>query len=47
MAKLGLADVEALDLDTLADRLREDAVSARAVVWTPPLVGAYARTPES
>ena len=25
--------------------LRDDAVASNAVVWTPPLVGAHARTP--
>ncbi|MFL5862495.1 MAG: class I SAM-dependent methyltransferase [Solirubrobacteraceae bacterium] len=45
MQRLGLATVEELSLDTLAKRIRDDAVAARAVVWTPPLVGAYARVP--
>ena len=43
MTKLGLVDTDQLDVDTLADRLRDDAVRNRAVVWTPALVGAYAR----
>ena len=41
---LGLATAEDLDLETLAERIRDDAVARRAVVWTPPLIGAYART---
>jgi SAM-dependent methyltransferase len=45
MTKLGIADTVELGLETLADRLRDDAVAADAVVWTPSLVGAYARTP--
>ena len=44
MQRLGLATVEELGLDTLAERIRDDAVAHRAVVWTPPLIGAYART---
>jgi SAM-dependent methyltransferase len=43
MAKLAVADPGRLGLETLADRIRDDAVSRDAVVWTPPLVGAYAR----
>jgi len=45
MAKFGVADAGALEPETLADRIRDDAVAAGAVVWTPPFVGAYARTP--
>jgi ubiquinone/menaquinone biosynthesis C-methylase UbiE len=44
MAKLGIADADRLGVDTLADRLRDDVVANRAVVWTPSLVGAYARS---
>ena len=42
-ARLGLAKAEELDLDTLAQRIRDDAVAHRAVVWTPPLIGAWKR----
>jgi SAM-dependent methyltransferase len=45
MAKLGIADVDRLELSTLADRLRDETVATRGVVWTPALVGAYARKP--
>lgn len=45
MAKSGIADVNDLGLDTLADRLRDDTLASDAVVWTPSLVGAYTRTP--
>jgi len=45
MAKLAIADVDRLALETLGDRIRDDAVARRAVVWTPSFVGAYARTP--
>jgi hypothetical protein len=40
-----VADPRQLDLDTLAGRLRDDAVARDAVVWTPWFVGAYARRP--
>jgi SAM-dependent methyltransferase len=43
MQKLGLAGAEDLGRDTLAERIRDDAVARRAVVWGPPLIGAYAR----
>jgi hypothetical protein len=43
MTKLGIADADRLGVDTLADRLRADAVANRGVVWTPAFVGAYAR----
>lgn len=46
MAKLAIADVDRLGLDTLTDRIRDDAVAGGAVVWTPSFVGAYARRPE-
>jgi SAM-dependent methyltransferase len=44
MQRHGIATAEELGLDTLAERIRDDAVAGRAVVWTPPLIGAYART---
>lgn len=44
MTKLGVTDVAQLGLDTLADRIRDNAVATDAVVWTPSFVGAYART---
>jgi ubiquinone/menaquinone biosynthesis C-methylase UbiE len=43
MDKLGVAAADELALDTLAKRLREDAVARGAVVWSPPLIGAYTR----
>ena len=46
MTKFGIVDTSDLGLETLADRLRDDAVAGEAVVWTPSLVGAHhARTP--
>jgi len=41
--ELGIANAADLGLDSLADRLREEAVSRELMVWTGPLVGAYAR----
>jgi SAM-dependent methyltransferase len=46
MSRLGIADADQLGLDTLADRIRDDALSSGAVVWTPSFVGAYACMPE-
>ena len=41
--KLGIATVADLHLDSLADRLRDEAVARELMVWTARLVGAYAR----
>jgi ubiquinone/menaquinone biosynthesis C-methylase UbiE len=46
MATLAITDVDQLELDSLTDRIRDDAVASGAVVWTPSFVGAYARRPE-
>ena len=46
MAKLAIADVDELGIDTLTERIRDDAVARGAVVWTPSFVGAFARGPE-
>jgi ubiquinone/menaquinone biosynthesis C-methylase UbiE len=45
MAKLAIADVDQLGLETLTDRIRDDAAARGAVVWTPSFVGTYARRP--
>ena len=45
MARLGIDGAQQLDLDTLAERLRDDAVAHGAVVWGPALIGAHARRP--
>lgn len=44
-AKLGVADPAELDLDTLADRMRNEAVARRMMVMSPPFVGAWAHKP--
>jgi len=46
MAKFAIAEVDQLGPETLTDRIRDDAITASAVVWTPSLVGAYTRRPE-
>lgn len=42
----GLADVSEIDIDTLAGRLRDDAVANARVAFRPRVVGAWARLPE-
>jgi hypothetical protein len=41
--RLGIAMAANLNLDSLADRIRDDAVAHNLMVWAPSLVGAYAR----
>ena len=41
--KLGIATVAELELDSLADRIRDDAVAGQITVSSPPMIGAYAR----
>jgi SAM-dependent methyltransferase len=41
--KLGIAKASELGLDSLAERLRDEAVAREMMVWTGQLVGAYAR----
>lgn len=45
MVALGISGVAALDLDTLAQRLREEAVEKHGVFISAPLIGAFARKP--
>ena len=45
MTKLAVAKVADLELDTLASRIRDDAMAHGAVVWIPSLIGAYASKP--
>jgi SAM-dependent methyltransferase len=44
-AKLGVAIPADLDPDTIADRMREEAVARRLLVMSPPWVAAWARKP--
>ncbi|HKF22248.1 MAG TPA: class I SAM-dependent methyltransferase [Candidatus Angelobacter sp.] len=43
--KFGIATAEEIDIDTLADRLRDECVRAGAVTLTPAIVGAWSRVP--
>jgi SAM-dependent methyltransferase len=45
MERTGVATAAEVEVDTLADRLREELVAADATVVPPPLVGAWARKP--
>jgi ubiquinone/menaquinone biosynthesis C-methylase UbiE len=45
MERLGITTAEELDVDTLAERLRSEAVANSACVMLPPLVGAWTRIP--
>ena len=45
LVNLGIATASELDIDSLADRLRTDAVRHQSLVWAPPLIGAFARRP--
>ena len=47
MEALGITNAEAADCDTLAQRLREEAVAKRGVVIAPAMIGAFARKPHS
>jgi ubiquinone/menaquinone biosynthesis C-methylase UbiE len=43
--KLGVTRATDIDLESLADRIRDEAVARQLMVWTPPYVGAFARKP--
>jgi hypothetical protein len=42
----GVATAAEIEVDSLADRLLEDADSRKAIVFTPRLVGAWASAPQ-
>jgi SAM-dependent methyltransferase len=44
MEKLGVANEKELQIETLAQRLRDEVLSRGAVIVLPPLVGAWTRT---
>ena len=46
MTKFAITDVDKLEPETLTGRIRDNAVTTGAVVWTPSFVGAYARSPQ-
>jgi SAM-dependent methyltransferase len=43
--RTGVATAAEIGVDTLAERLRQEAVAHRACITMPPLVGAWTRTP--
>jgi ubiquinone/menaquinone biosynthesis C-methylase UbiE len=43
MERFGIATESELSIDTLADRIREDAVARQSLVWSPSWIGAFAR----
>jgi hypothetical protein len=43
----GIATVEEVAIDTLAERMRQDAVANESVTFVPRLVGAWSRLPKS
>lgn len=45
MERLGIVSAEELQADTLAHRLRSEAIANSACIMPPPLVGAWARLP--
>ncbi len=47
LERSGLASAEEVSIDTLADRLREEAVANDCVTFSPHLIGAWSRLPKS
>jgi len=47
MEALGIANAEAVDCDSLTQRLRDEVVAKRGVVIAPAMIGAFARKPHS
>jgi SAM-dependent methyltransferase len=47
LERTGAATVEEVAIDTLADRLLQDAVANESVTFSPRLVGAWSRLPQS
>jgi hypothetical protein len=46
LVELGIATEEEVGIETLAARLRDEAVALGATVMAPPLISAWARKPE-
>jgi ubiquinone/menaquinone biosynthesis C-methylase UbiE len=44
MERVGVATADEMDIDTLAERLREEMVTNNATLVAPPLIGAWAKT---
>ena len=47
MEKLGIANEKEIQIETLAQRLRDEVLSRGAVIILPPLVGAWTRTSQA
>jgi len=47
MEKLGVANEKEIQIETLAQRLRDEVLSRGAVIILPPLVGAWTRTSQA
>jgi len=47
MEALGITTAQAVDSDTLSQRLRDEAMATRGVVIAPSMIGAFARKPYS
>jgi ubiquinone/menaquinone biosynthesis C-methylase UbiE len=47
MQRTGVASAEEVEIDTLASRLREEAVTSNATLVSPSLIGAWTRKPEA
>jgi hypothetical protein len=45
MQRTGVATVEEVGVETLAERMRAEAVALDATLLTPPFIGAWTRTP--
>jgi hypothetical protein len=45
MEAFGIATASAVDIDTLTERLRDEAIAKRGVLIAPPIIGAFARKP--
>jgi ubiquinone/menaquinone biosynthesis C-methylase UbiE len=43
--KLAVTSATEIELDGLAERIRDDAMSRNLMVWSPPFIGAVARKP--
>jgi hypothetical protein len=43
--RLGVATAAEIDVETIAERLRNEAIKNNACIMLPPLIGAWARAP--
>jgi hypothetical protein len=46
MERLGITTAAELQGDTLAERLQDELRAANGIVFSPPMIGAWARVPE-